>query len=256
MKQASQKLDIHQLLPAPFAWLSIPGGSVTLDDPGGYLMAAKTLKVAPFSIAQYPITNAQYQVFIDAIDGYADARWWDYSKAAQEWHDENPHAKAVDFGEGDHPRTHVSWYEAQAFCRWLSVQTGEAVQLLSEAQWQYAAQGTKGYLYPWGNEWEAQRCQNGVETQNIGTASVQTYEGRGDSPFGVVDMIGNVWEWCLTSWDSGADSIEGDDVRVLRGGSWFDDVLGFFRTTRRRSWNPDIRSDLRGFRIVRASVDL
>lgn len=252
MTRAVSTTDIRQLLPAPFAWVDIPAGSVTLDDPGGYLDAAQTQAVAAFSIARYPITDAQFQVFVDAADGYVNDDWWAFSPAAQEWRMETPQPRAMDYGEGDHPRTHVSWYEAVAFCRWLSARSGENIQLPSEAQWQRAAQGDAGTLYPWGSEWEAGRCHNGKDARQIGTASVRAYEGRGDSAFGVVDMAGNVWEWCLTSWESGADSIDGDDVRVLRGGSWFDDIQGFFRATTRRSWNPDIRSDLRGFRIVRS----
>jgi formylglycine-generating enzyme required for sulfatase activity len=65
-------------------------------------------------------------------------------------------------------------------------------------------------------------------------------------------MTGNVWEWCVTSWETGKNDLTADHIRVLRGGSWFDDVIRYFRVTNRASWNPDITSDLRGFRIARS----
>jgi formylglycine-generating enzyme required for sulfatase activity len=240
------------ILPPPFAWVDIPAGQVTLSQAGGYLLNPATVSVAAFSIARYPITVAQYQVFIDAQDGYTNTNWWEYSKAAWLWRGENPQPRPIDYWAADRPRTHVTWYEAAAFCQWLSAQTGEHIHLPTEAEWQRAAQGDDGRVYPWGNTWDEARCKNGFGGQSIGPASVQDYEGQGDSPFGVVDMAGNVWEWCSTSWETGSNDLTDDDVRVLRGGSWFDSVISFFRTTVRQSWNPDITSDLRGFRIARA----
>ncbi|MBZ0278267.1 MAG: formylglycine-generating enzyme family protein [Anaerolineae bacterium] len=239
------------ILPQPFAWADIPGGTVTLVRPGGYLLQPVSQTLAPFALARYPITNAQYQVFVDAPDGYANDSWWAYSTAAGEWRLENPLPSPMTFGGSDHPRTHVTWYEAVAFCRWLSVRTGDVIRLPTEAEWQWAAQGDDGREYPWGIEWDGERCHNNTAVKQIGTAPVISYAGKGDSPFGVVDMVGNVWEWCATSWETGLDDLRADDVRVLRGGSWFDDVMACFRTTYRASWNPEITSDLRGFRILR-----
>lgn len=242
----------NAILPAPFAWVEIPAGEVTLDRLGGYLTRPVTVGVPAFAVSKYPLTRAQYQAFVDAPDGFRDPAWWNYSATAREWRGENPQPRHVNYGEADHPRTHVTWYEAVAFCGWLSARTGQIIRLPSEAEWQRAAQGDDGRLYPWGNEWDADRCHNNTHHTNIGATSVLTYAGKGDSPFGVVDMSGNVWEWCSTSWDSGADDLDKDDVRVLRGGSWFDDVIRFFRVTERSSWQPDDPSDLRGFRIARA----
>ncbi|MBZ0303668.1 MAG: formylglycine-generating enzyme family protein [Anaerolineae bacterium] len=245
-----QPKDISTLMPPPWNWAAIPGGTVTLDHTGGYLMQAVTVEVGAFQMARYPITRAQFQVFVDAPGGYGEARWWDYSAAARLWrleHDE----PAVDYGPEDAPRTHVNWYEAVAFCQWMSAQAGHTIRLPTEAEWQHAAQGEDGRPYPWGQEWDDQRCKNGVTAKHIGPGSVREFEGPGDSPFGVVGMAGNVWEWCLTSWKTGANDLRDPHVRVLRGGSWFDDVVSFFRTTTRQSWNPDLTSDLRGFRVIR-----
>ncbi|MCB9450095.1 MAG: SUMF1/EgtB/PvdO family nonheme iron enzyme [Anaerolineaceae bacterium] len=251
MFQKSQVVTSSTLLPAPFNWVTIPGGLVTLTHRGGYIVRPVTVTVEPFALAQYPITNAQYQVFVDAPDGYAESRWWDYSRSAQEWRNENPQSSSMTFGGADCPRTHVTWYEAVAFCAWLSTRSGESIRLPDEAEWQRAAQGDDGREYPWGDEWDTDCCHHNAAANQIGTIPVTTYAGRGDSPFGVADMAGNAWEWCTTSWETGLSDLSAEDVRVLRGGSWFDGVISTFRTTYRGNWNPDMTSDLRGFRIAR-----
>ncbi|MBE0689545.1 MAG: SUMF1/EgtB/PvdO family nonheme iron enzyme [Anaerolineae bacterium] len=241
--------DFASVLPAPFAIVVIPGGDVTLSHRGGYLQEPLTMSVDAFALSKYPITNSQYQVFADANDGYGDPSWWEFSDTAREWWNENPHPLKP-YGGDDHPRTHVTWYEAVAYCQWLAAKTGLDIHLPSEAQWQRAAQGDDGRPYPWGDNWDIALCTNNVAHEGIGTLSVRTHEGEGDSPYGVVDMIGNVWEWCATSWESGSDDLSLDEVRVLRGGSWFDDVQNAFRADYRSSWNPELASDLRGFRIA------
>lgn len=250
MQHTSPITPINTILPPPFAWIKVSGGSVRLVARGGYLIQPTSFEAQPFAIARYPVTNAQYQAFVDAPDGYAMADWWAYSADARTWRDENPQPQAVPFGSDDAPRTHVTWYEAVAFCQWLSARTGANIRLPNEVEWQRAAQGDDGRQYPWGDEWDANRCHNNTAHSSIGPALVTTYAGSGDSPFGVADMAGNVWEWCATRWSTGDNELAGDDVRVLRGGSWFDSVMGFFQVTARQSWNPDVTSDLRGFRLV------
>lgn len=242
-------LDITRILPGPFAWIPIPAEQVTLSRRGGYITAPLTQTVPAFSMARYPITNAQYDVFVSADDGYHQPDWWLFSADARQWHASHPTALPP-YGTADHPRTHVTWYECVAFCQWLSFRTDAIIRLPTEAEWQLAGQGTDNRAYPWGDEWDADRCHHNLTHGAIGTLPVQCYEGRGDSPYGVVDMIGNVWEWCLTAWSSGENDPNGDSVRVLRGGSWFDDVMSHFTVTARSSWSVDLASDLRGFRIV------
>lgn len=243
-------INMTSLLPAPFDWVDIPAGDVTLDDFGGYLTESTTFTVPSFAISKYPITNGQFEAFINADDGYSEMDWWEFSASAFEWRFENDTPKSVEFGS-DHPRTHITWYEAVAFCRWMSAKTAMNIQLPSEQQWQRAAQGDDHRAYPWGDEWRDDACHHNLKHQNIGTMPITQYMGVGDSPFGVVDMIGNVWEWCATNWATGNTDIGKDAVRVLRGGSWFDDIFPAFHVRRRTSWNPEITSDLRGFRIVR-----
>jgi formylglycine-generating enzyme required for sulfatase activity len=181
--------------------------------------------VPAFCIAKYPITNAQFAQFIEA-GGYAERQWWTDSglrlRESKNW-TEPRYWQDDKWNGADQPVVGVSWYEAVAFCRWLSDATGEAITLPTEQQWQRAAQGDDGREYPWGNTWDKSRCN--TDESGIGkTTPVTQYAGKGDSPFGVVDMAGNVWEWCLTDYATGAVDVAADaEPRVLRGGAWSDD---------------------------------
>ncbi|MDX1991250.1 MAG: SUMF1/EgtB/PvdO family nonheme iron enzyme, partial [bacterium] len=247
------------VLPPPFEWIEIPAGRVTLvpdetDKKESYLKQTTTFDIPAFAIAKYPVTNEQFQVFVDAADGYIDPKWWDYSPDAAAWRKGNPAPQKPAFPGDDHPRANVTWYEAVAFCRWLSQKTGQTITLPTEQQWQRAAQGDTAWAYPWGNDWDnGTRCNNSVSPNDSkSTTPVTHYEGEGDSPFKVADMAGNVWEWCLTEYNTGENKINGTNVRVLRGGSWrlgntYDFRVGF------RNWgNPDYWNNVRGFRLVRS----
>ena len=120
--------------------------------------------------------------------------------------------------------------------------------LPTEEQWQYAAQGDTEQTYPWGNNWDCDLCNNSVKPcSNTFTVPVLQYVGRGDSPFNVSDMVGNVWEWCLTDNISEVDTYNGD--YVLRGGSWYDRNSDRFRCTDYIYHAPHFRSNFIGFRI-------
>lgn len=214
------------LLPTPFAWIDIPGKG--------------------YSIAKYPITNAQFARFIEA-DGYNQQKWWTaegWQKCQEGWHYDGrwkasgtPWTQPRYWGESkwngaEQPVVGVSWFEAVAFCLWLSEATGEKIMLPTEEQWQYAAQGDDGRTYPWGKDWDCKRCNNSVKPcdSNV-TTPVTQYEGKhkGDSPFGVVDMAGNVTEWCLTDYDNKTNDFNSNAKnRVLRGGSWFNSNSDYF----------------------------
>jgi len=125
--------------------------------------------------------------------------------------------------------------------------------LPTEQQWQYAAQGDDGRAYPWGNDWDCKRCNNSVKPCDSNrTTPVRQYEGKGDSPFGVVDMAGNVREWCLTEYKSGNTGINGTEDRVLRGGSWFDFNSVNFRCDYRNRDDPSDWYNNGGFRLARS----
>ncbi len=243
-------MESAAILPAPFAWIVIPGKA--------------------YRISKYPITNAQYAAFVEA-GGYGQREWWtdagwdarlrgltlDYTQGIgvpteypwtepRFWHDEL-------FNSPEQPVVGVSWYEALAFCRWLSAATGEAITLPTETQWQYAAQGDDGRLYPWGSEWDCARCNNSVKPcQSDRTTPVRQYEGVGDSPFGAVDMAGNVWEWCLSDFNDASNALDGDRPRVIRGGGWFFFTRADCRNNFRYGDVPFAWYNFRGFRITQA----
>lgn len=179
-------------------------------------------RVDGFRIARYPITVAQYRAFLDAADGWRDPDWWEDDLFR------DPDGESYDFGRfGNHPAVNVSWFDAMAFCRWLSRRLGVAVRLPDEWQWQQAATGgDDSNVFPWGADWDLKRepyRANTFESLLRQATAVGMYPA-GASRQGVLDMAGTVWEWCLNKFDqpkvtlSRADDF---DSRVLRGGSWY-----------------------------------
>jgi formylglycine-generating enzyme required for sulfatase activity len=239
------------ILPIPFAWITIPAGTVALGtcNTGGYLSKAKTFDVPAFGVTKYPLTNAQFAKFVEA-GGYNQSRWW----TVDGWQ-EKEHNKWVEprlwqdkkWNQANHPVVGVSWYEAQAFCIWLGEITGEQIMLPTEQQWQRAAQGGTGDAYPWGNKFDNARCNFSSE----GTTPVTQYEGKGNNSFGLVDMSGNVLEWCLTDYESGAQDMNmSTKYRVLRGGSWSDGIASYLRADFRLRGTVAHAYNNRGFRPV------
>jgi len=215
-----------EMMSKPFDWIEIPGGEGILKTN----KANHTLDIPKesYRIAKYPVTNRQYGHFVE-LDGYSTDKWWTKqgieAREKYQW-TEPRYWKEEDFAGADKPVVGISWYEAVAFCLWLSDVTGEWIMLPTEAQWQYAAQGTDGRIYPWGDILRGNECKNyGIIDEGVGlTRPVNYYEGIGDSAFGVVDMAGNVWEWCLTNpWFVKSSDFDTDGrKRVIRGGSWDD----------------------------------
>ena len=158
------------------------------------------------------------------------------------------------FQAPNHPRVGVSWYEAVAYCSWLSERLGYTVRLPSEAEWERAARSTDGRIYPWGDEFDARRCN--MSDTGIGATSTVGIFPDGDSVCGAADMSGNVWEWCSTKWlgsykdyEAQADNTpDGDDRRVLRGGAFFN-VQFDVRCASRLGYSPDGRGNLDGIRL-------
>lgn len=240
---------VGKIIPEPFEWCVVPAGKVTVE-PGGYLKEKTIFDVAEFWIARYPITNAQFDAFVAAKDGSRLPQWWNYSKEAMDWYYGNPIIEPAKFADcTDCPRENLTWYAAVAFTLWLSAKTGERISLPTEAQWQRAAQGNDERKYPWGNEWDMQKY-NSSESRFSKTTSVLSYS-EGASPFGVMDMSGNVWEWCLTDGKTGENSLEGANARILRGGSFNSDKYRVHAKYRRDyTPNPNLWFADFGFRVV------
>ena len=223
-------------------WVEIPGGIVELAD------GACIAQIPPFHIARHAVTNAQFQAFIDARDGYSKAEWWREMPAEASNGPEEPRRS-----EPNHPRENVSWYESVAFCRWLSRRLGFGVRLPTEYEWQQAATGgDPKNAYPWGGEWDARHC-NTLESGLNRTVAVGLYPA-GATAQGVLDLAGNVWEWCLNKYEKPVEVTVDDsgESRVLRGGSWLFD-LGSARAGNRYFNHPSSRNVNVGFRVVCAS---
>jgi formylglycine-generating enzyme required for sulfatase activity len=198
--------------------------------------------VKEFEIGKYPVTNFEYRAFVQDTG-----------------HEPPPHWESDQYPEGlgDHSVANVSWHDAVAYCEWLSEKTGQPYRLPTEAEWEKAARGTEGRKFPWGDEWDASRC-NTREGGPGTTTPVGQYSPEGDSPCGLADMAGNVWEWCA-DWfqaypgNSFPDKAYGETYKVLRGGSWFNDQR-IARCAFRGRFNPDDRYTNFGFRCVRGSL--
>ncbi|HOL64310.1 MAG TPA: SUMF1/EgtB/PvdO family nonheme iron enzyme [Accumulibacter sp.] len=164
------------------------------------------------------------------------------------WHDPA-------FNGAAQPVVGICWYEARAYCAWLSAQSRQRWRLSSEAEWEAAARGVGGRSYPWGDEFDAACCN--MHTTHVRATTPVGVFPMGDTSNGLADMSGNVWEWTSSAYqtypyvvDDGREDHAADECkRVLRGGAWGDhpDVA---RAVRRNGGHPGYRSDYWGFRLV------
>jgi formylglycine-generating enzyme required for sulfatase activity len=224
-------------------WESIEAGEVTLEtDP------PRSFPVRPFRIARYPVTWAQYRAFLKADDGYHDVgcRWWDGLEI-----DDKPGASEWAFD--NHPVINVSWFDAVAFCRWLSHRLGlageSAVRLPTEQEWQWVAQAGRAKLkYPWGHGWNVVHL-NSLKAGIGRTMAVGLYPLGCPRGKRVLDLAGNVREWCLNEHkDTNNCGLSGGADRVLRGGAW-DIEPGNCRAATRSHDGPHRRFNDIGFRV-------
>jgi formylglycine-generating enzyme required for sulfatase activity len=302
---------------------AVPTGTYTIGDDESQFdweKPAHPVPVSAFEMGVFPVTNAEYRLFIQA-GGYDDERWWD-TAAAQAWRrgegsnegqktqyreladwvrsksdDElrtlpnrtpeekdaliwlkglatdsfeswleeiAPTGKIFDqpeywddsrFNDPARPVVGLTWFEARAYCAWLSAQTGKAYGLPTEAEWEAAARGPEGRAYAYGPDYNVERC-NTFETHIRRTTPVGVFPG-GATPAGIYDLSGNVWEWTTTAYrpyrydsdDRREDPADADARRVVRGGSWRGDRLSA-RAACRSDYHPYSRSYLVGFRVV------
>jgi len=240
---------------APF--VNAVGGQMLFVPSGKFIMGSEDLEAAPnerpitsvtltrYYISRFPVTNAEYEQF------------------------DPGHAQKRAAGAGDrHPVVHVSSLEAMKFCQWLTTRERKKYRLPTEAEWELAARGTDGRKYPWGNHdhrgdlanfadkntvfaWSDREINDGyAESSPVGAFPM------GVSPFGLEDMAGNVWEWCLDYFEiyRGSPKVNPRGAtsgakRVYRGGSW-KSRFNSLRTTTRGSHVPNYSCHDLGFRIV------
>ena len=189
-----------------------------------------------FSIDKFEVTNEAYKIFVDATGHPAPDNWKENKYPA---------------GKGKHSVIFVDWNDANAYCRW------SGKRLPRETEWEKAARGADGRIYPWGNTWDMNKSNNPLRGHE-GTMPVGSFE-NGKSPYGLYDMSGNVWEWVDDYYvpHPGSDYVSpefGTKYRMLKGGSWWD--CSFYScgisapVFNRAFFAPSTRNDSFGFRCV------
>lgn len=201
-----------------------------------------------FEITETPVTNRQYAAFVRAT-GHpppdVDPQTWAGYRLIHPFERTRRHAwstGAPPDGREDHPVVLVSHADARAYARWLSAQTGRSWRLPDEREWEKAARGPDGRIFPWGDAWDASRL-NSHDAGPFDTMPVGRFPG-GASPFGLLDAAGQVFEWTATP--------AGDGRFIVKGGSWDDSGCGICRPAARHSRPEGIRHILIGFRLLRA----
>ncbi len=244
---------------SPFdaAMAPIAGGTFVMgDDAGDPNEAPRPVTVGTFSLMRLEVTNRQFSAFVAAAGHRTDAerrgggfvwdRTWRLVPGA-DWRHPNGKASSID-GRQSHPVVQISARDAAAFCAWYGL------RLPDEAEWEFAARGAEGRRYPWGmdrpgtgrrrraNFGTVQCCAPDAADGYLRTAPVGEFP-RGASPFGILDMAGNVWEWTSSAFPGQPRLV------VLRGGGWGNDPY-CLRTAYRHGNEPDIGLDMVGFRCA------
>jgi formylglycine-generating enzyme required for sulfatase activity len=221
-------------------------------------MPQHSVSLGPYQIGEHPVTVGQYRPFVE-VGGYAEPRFWTGSgwSWCQASGRQEPDLWREPRWAGDDrlPVVGITWFEAVAYCHWLRQAVGLPCRLPSEAEWEKAARGTGVRLYPWGNEFEPDRCN----TRDGGpghTLPVGKHSPAGDSPYGCAEMGGNVSEWTVSKFwpypydaSDGREELEGGAERVIRGGAWFKPSLRS-RTSARGMNDAGFADHDVGFRLV------
>ncbi len=204
---------------AKLSWFEVemPEHKVYLDD---------------YYIDKKPVTYEQYIKFIKDTDYKPQGDFYKYYSS----------------GKDNNPVVNITWEDARAYADW------SGKRLPTEAEWEKAARGIDGRCWPWGNEWDINKCNS--RFSNINTTTPVDKYPDGASFYGVMDMSGNVWEWC-NDWygsymDSPSKNPAGPDVgieKILRGGSWTN-YPNYLRVTNRYRLIPDNSDHSKGFRCV------
>ena len=271
----------------PRRWVPMTGGTFAMGaqnkdfvalgyDPKAYNFEAPvhTVILDPFQIGRFPVTVAEYAEFVDDEDA-GDPSWWQAGGGEKGVMPENWEEQKVHLSR---PVIRVTWYQAMAFCAWLTdrlarplgakgealLPAGCVVRLPTEAEWEFAARGTEGRRYPWGIEPPDEERIN-FEVTNVEHPTPVGIFPMGATVDGVLELGGNVGEWCLDSYDgsfyircAGLEPVtnplatsEGTMLRVVRGGLFLSSFWSL-RATYRSGNEPDFGHRLIGFRCVLA----
>lgn len=266
---------VGDLLVPDISWCEIPAGPFLMGssearDDSAYddEKPQHRVELPSYRVGLYPVTNAQYRLFVEG-GGYEDSRYW--MEEGWVWRKANGIVAPEFWDEPmwnspNRPVVGVSWYEALAFASWLTAQWEMPIRLPTEAEWEKAARGDDGRIYPWGDVWDPERA-NTQET-GIGQTSPVGIYPAGASPCGCLDMSGNVWGWTLSLWgqqdakpDFGYPYDPGDGredpntkgKRIIRGGSWASS-LSKARSAFRDMADPQVRNRFIGFRCKSVSA--
>ncbi|MBN1610781.1 MAG: formylglycine-generating enzyme family protein [Polyangiaceae bacterium] len=246
----------------------IPAGTFQMGTDSGLAdeRPAHPVTLPSFEMDVTEVTVAQYRACVaaNACQPAATVKQEGFSSAVEKAL--SRFCNASRNGREQHPLNCVDWSQASTYCKWAGK------RLPTEEEWEYAARGTDGRTYPWGNEAPGPERLNacGVQCQEMATSQgwkwPSMYAGddgfadtapvgsfpKGRSPFGVLDMAGNVWEWTHTEHcNSYAKDTKCTDHRSIRGGSWSDGNRGYVRAAYRNGRLPAERSIYVGFRCVR-----
>ncbi|MBU1662606.1 MAG: SUMF1/EgtB/PvdO family nonheme iron enzyme, partial [Chloroflexi bacterium] len=229
-------------------WATIPAGEFWMGGDGKYDgKPIHKVNLDAFQIARVPITNAQYALFVKAAE-HDPPSYWDEGRPPK--------------GKESHPVVYVTWHDAIAYCQWLSKVTGKNISLPSEAEWEKAARGDKDQrAYPWGENFESTRCN--TSELGLGDTTPVGIFIEGASPYVVLDLSGNVWEWTRSIRDNekypypydpndGRENLGSSSARVVRGGAFSNnqDLAGCACRYGSGYLVPGYRFDRGGFRVV------
>jgi hypothetical protein len=219
-------------------WCDVPGGEALMEN-------GLVAWVDEFRIGKYPVTWGQFRAFLEDSEGFFKPVWWEGLLQASKPPLEHP--STLDNCSAED----VSWYDAVAFCRWLSARLGVEVRLPAEAEWRRAAAGDdRERRYPWGADWDSQNAN--TEESGLARVTAVGLYPRAVSPFGVHDLSGNLWEWCSDIYEDTDRRVGQDGPRVVMGGAWTSNGENA-STLRRERELPDFRGyHDHGFRVCQA----